>query len=97
MARIRTCFLPWFRLLCCSGELPELAGVRKTCCWWCQRMCRASCVVRAALGQGAEKRVGNLGPAGQLALRLAAVSAKAEEYLLTDATFHYSGASEGTI
>jgi len=25
------------------------------------------------------------------------VSAKAEEYLLTDATFHYSGASEGTI
>jgi hypothetical protein len=37
------------------------------------------------------------GSLGQLALRLAAVSAKAEEYLLTDATFHYSGASEGTI
>lgn len=38
-----------------------------------------------------------MGSLGQLALRLAAVSAKAEEYLLRDATFHYSGASEGTI
>jgi hypothetical protein len=34
---------------------------------------------------------------GQLALRLSAVSSKAEEYLLTDASFHYSGASEGTF
>lgn len=34
---------------------------------------------------------------GQLALRLSAVSTKAEEYLLTDASFRYSGASQGTF
>jgi hypothetical protein len=37
------------------------------------------------------------GPLGQLALRLSAISAKAEDYLLTDASFRYSGAAQGAL
>jgi hypothetical protein len=59
--------------------------------------CRRSVLGLACLLGCGGRTLDDADSLGQLALRLSAVSAKAEDYLLTAASFHYSGASEGSF